>query len=109
MNYWDAQQGGQLEFHKELICLSAINIFLSITTVLGNTLILVALRKKCSLHPPSKLLFRCLATTDLGVGLIVGPLNVVYWMSLVHKEWNLCRLQQTQFSWQVLFCFPCPC
>ena len=71
--------------------LSAFNIFLSITAVLGNILILVALRKVSSLHPPSKLLFRCLATTDLCVGLVAEPLSVVYWMSVAHEQWNLCR------------------
>ena len=76
---------------EELIYLSAFNIFLSITAVLGNVLILVALRKVSSLHPPSKLLFRCLATTDLCVGLITEPLSVVYWMSLTHGQWKLCR------------------
>ena len=73
-----------------LIYLSAFNIFLSITAVLGNILILVALRKVSSVHPPSKLLLRCLATTDLCVGLISEPLSVVYWMSLAHEQWNLC-------------------
>ena len=77
--------------HEDLIYLSAFNIFLSITAVLGNTLILVALRKVSSLHPPSKLLFRCLATTDLCVGLITVPLNVVYSVSVAQEEWNLCR------------------
>ena len=78
--------------HEELIYLSAFNIFLSVTAVLGNILILVALRKVSSLHPPSKLLFRCLATTDLCVGLITEPLSVVHWMSLAHQaHWNLCR------------------
>ena len=77
--------------HEQLIYLSVFNIFLSITAVLGNTLILVALRKVSSLHPPSKLLFRCLATTDLCVGLITEPLGVVYWISLAHEDWNLCR------------------
>jgi len=71
--------------------LSAFNIFLSITAVSGNILILVALRKVSSLHPPSKLLFRCLATTDLCVGLITEPLSVVYWISLTREQWNLCR------------------
>ena len=40
----------------ELIFLWALNIFLSIAAFLGNTLILVALHKETSLHPPSKLL-----------------------------------------------------
>ncbi|CAH3016943.1 unnamed protein product, partial [Porites evermanni] len=44
-----------------------LNILLSITASLGNTLILIALRKVISLHSPTKLLFQCLAITDLGV------------------------------------------
>ena len=47
--------------------IAAVNILFSITASLGNTLILVALRKVTSLHPPTKLLFQCLAITDLGV------------------------------------------
>ena len=77
--------------HGEHIYPSALNIFLSITAVLGNILILVALRKVSSLHPPSKLLFRCLTTTDLCVGVITEPLSIVYWMSLAHEKWKLCR------------------
>ena len=83
--------GSASGIHEELTYLSALNIFLSITAVLGNTLILVALRKVSSLHPPSKLLFRCLATTDLCVGLITEPLSVVSWLSLTHEQWYLCR------------------
>ena len=77
--------------HKHLKYLSAFHAFLSITAVLGNILILVALRKVSSLHPPTKLLFRCLATTDLCVGLVAEPLSAVYWMSVADEEWNLCR------------------
>ena len=58
----------------QLTFISVLNSFLSITTFLGNALILVALRKESSLHPPSKILLRSLATTDLCVGLIVEPL-----------------------------------
>ena len=46
------------------ISFSAVNILLSITATLGNSLILVSLHKEFSLYPPSKLLYRCLATTD---------------------------------------------
>ena len=73
------------------IYFSAVNIFLSITAFLGNFLILVALNKESSLHPPSKLLYRCLAITDLLVGLVTQPLAATYWMSLVHEHWSLCR------------------
>ena len=56
--------------------LLALNIVTSITAFLGNVLIIVALRKVSSLHPHSKLLFQCLACTDLSVGLITQPLYV---------------------------------
>ena len=74
----------------QLISFSAINILLSITAFLGNFLILVALNKETSLHPPSKLLYRCLATTDLLVGIVTQPLYATYWLSLVHEHWSLC-------------------
>ncbi|XP_020627857.1 melanocyte-stimulating hormone receptor-like [Orbicella faveolata] len=74
------------------IYFTTFNIFLSITAFVGNTLILVALQKDSSLHPPSKLLLRCLATTDLCVGLFTEPLYVTYLLSLVSEERDpLCR------------------
>ena len=76
---------------QELVYLSAVNILLSVTAFLGNALILVALQKESSLHPPSKLLFRCLATTDLCVGLVIHPLATTYTISVVHEHWILCR------------------
>ena len=66
-----------------LAFLSALNILLSITATLGNTLILIALRKESSLHPPTKLLFRCLAVTDLCVGLVSHPLHATFFMSYI--------------------------
>ena len=78
------------EVHGELVFLSVINTFLSITAFLGNTLILVALRKDTSIHPPSKLLCRNLAITDLCVGIIVEPLYVAHWTSVVNKIWDIC-------------------
>ena len=54
----------------------ALNIFLSITASLGNVLILIVLHKVSSIYLPTKLFFRCLAVTDLGVGLIAQPLYV---------------------------------
>ena len=73
----------------ELIFLSALNIFLSITAFLVKTLILVALLKETSLHPPSNLLYRNLAITDLCVGIIVEPLQVTYSTSVVKKRWDI--------------------
>ena len=78
--------------HQQLsIFFLAVDILLSITAFAGNFLILVALHKESSLHPPSKLLYRCLATTDLLVGLVGHPLCALYWMSVVQEHWSLCR------------------
>ena len=76
------------------IAIAAVNIVLSITASLGNILILIALRKVTSIHPPTKLLFQCLAITDLGVGLISLPLMAanflaVYIKNLYLKIWNI--------------------
>ena len=79
------------EFKQQSISFSAVNILLSIKAILGNSLILVALHKESCLHPPSKLLYRCLAATDLLVGLVTQPHCDVYWMSVVYEHWSLCR------------------
>lgn len=53
-----------------------LNVFLSVIATIGNLLILVALRKVTSINSPTKLLFQCLAASDLCVGLIQQPLFV---------------------------------
>lgn len=78
--------------HKELIYLSVINIGLSVSAIVGNTLILIALHKESSLHAASKLLFRTLATTDLCVGLIAQPLFFSCWIFMGKKQWSFCRV-----------------
>ena len=77
--------------HDQLTLISVLNSFLSITAILGNALILVALRKESSLHPPSKHLLRTMTTTDLCVGLFVEPLNVTLIMLVMNEHWNICR------------------
>ena len=79
------------ELKQKFISFSAVNILLSITAILGNSLILVALHKESSLNPPSKLLYRCLATTDLLVGLVSQPLHAAYCISVVLEHWSICR------------------
>ena len=73
-----------------LIFLSAFNVLLAICSSLGNILILIALHKETSLHAPSKLFLRSLATTDLLVGVISEPLTITYWMSAVRKRQDDC-------------------
>ena len=76
---------------QQSIIFSAVNILFSIIALLGNSLILAALHKESALHPPSKLLYRCLATTDLLIGLAGQPLYATYYISLVYEDWDLCR------------------
>ena len=76
---------------QQSIYFTAVHILLSLMALFGNFLILVALHKVSSLHPPSKVLYRCLAATDLLVSIVSQPFTASYWMSLVHEEWYLCR------------------
>ena len=72
----------------------SVNVILSLTTLSGNILILFALQKDSPLHPPSKLLFRCLSFTDLCVGLISQPIFVTYLMVVKNKNWDICRITE---------------
>ena len=68
--------------------LAGLNIFLAIAASLGNALILIALHKVTSIYPPTKLLFRCLAVTDLLVGLISQTLYVTF-LFRFFTAWNV--------------------
>ena len=73
-------------FYNAFIVLSVFNIFLAITAILGNTLIFLALGRGSCLHPPSRLLIRSLAFTDLCVGLISQPLAALHAISILTKH-----------------------
>ena len=94
--------------HQRFTFSSTVLILLSITAFLRNSLILDALHKVYSLHPPSKLLHRSLAITDLLVGLVALPLYATYWMSLVQEHWSLCRyaFNAAYITGSVLFLVP---
>ena len=87
------------------IIFCSLNILLSITACLGNTLILIALRKVTSLYSPTKLLFQCLAITDLGVGLISQPLYVIYVFLINYnlKLWNIISILH-DITWGLSIC-----
>jgi len=66
----------------EKILIVVLNILLSTAAFFGNILIIAALQTiSTSLHLPTRPLFRCLAVTDLCVGLTAQPLLVSYLMS----------------------------
>ncbi len=80
---------------------SALHIFFSITASLGNGLILIALKNVSSIHPPTKVFLRCLAVTDLGIGLIVQPFFATYIMSRI-IEINANVLHYVKNIWEAL-------
>lgn len=81
--------------------LLVLNILLSITAFLSNVLILFSLRQVSSIHPPTKLFFRCLAVTDFCVGLIVQPLYVYVKDirgDVLYRVYNICGIISTILS-----------
>ena len=73
-----------------VIFLSAFNFVFSVIASTGNILILIALRRPSSLHPSSKVLLRCLATSDLCVGIILQPLVAILFVFVAKENWTLC-------------------
>ena len=93
------------EVNDQLIFIAVINIFLSITALLGNTLILAALHKETSLQPASEILYCNLAITDLCVGVIVQPVSAVYSLSEVNEKMIICYYRGlTGFIAAVILC-----
>jgi membrane protein YqaA with SNARE-associated domain len=66
---------------KLILAKKIIVILISIFTILGNTLVLVATWENKSLHQPNKYFIVCLAVADLLVGVFVGPV-IVYKLNL---------------------------
>lgn len=65
-----------------------MNSLLAITATLGNAVVLITILKNPSLHTPSNCLLFSLAVSDLGVGLIVQPLSVVYKISEMEEHFQ---------------------
>lgn len=91
---WQTFQAAACSLYSEVfldswsgyLCI-AINVALIITAITGNGLILAALRNCAELHPATKRLFLCLASTDLSVGLVTQPSFVIFLLSAVRKDW----------------------
>ena len=96
-----------MKLHGELIFLAVVNMFLSITAFLGNTLILVALHRESSRRPPFAfiVLYRNLAITDLCAGILVEPTYIAYLMSLMDKRFDICHYtRMTCFFTTLVLC-----
>ena len=83
---------------------AVLNICLSSTASLGNILILIAFHKVSSVHAPTKLLFRCLAVTDLLVGLITQPLFVITILSSVTEIHNIFYVSAAEAASSLILC-----
>ena len=80
------------------VFLFIFNTFFSIAASLGNALMLNVLRKVSSLHPPTKLLFVCLAATDLCIGFLVQPLFAT---TLLNSVIKLINVKIVYYLWEV--------
>lgn len=79
-----------LFFVASLVLLSGVNGVLLFVAVLGNAVILWVLRGVFSIHPPSRTLFYSLAASDICVGFIVQPFNLIYMISIAKGNAALC-------------------
>ena len=84
-SYYNATQYFSKAFY---IFACGINTIISISSTLGNILVLSAIRKCQSLHPPSKALLFSLAMTDLFVGIVVLPLFIAYHLTIILEMLN---------------------
>jgi len=87
-----------MDIFEELICattpedkpsvifLSVVNFHLSIIASIGNILILIALQKPTTLHPPTKVLLCFLATSDVCVGIVLQPLVAILFIAIVNEN-----------------------
>ena len=76
--------------YNQLIGFSVANVVLALTAVVGNTIILIALHKETSLHPPSKILLRSLTSSHLCLGVLTLVLQTS-WISIALKQWKTCQ------------------
>lgn len=77
-------------FVTSLVLVSTVNVFTLFAALIGNFLIVKVLRRVSSIHPPTRTLFYSLTASDLCVGLIVQPLNLIYMISSVTGNATLC-------------------
>ena len=83
--------GGSPVFAFSLGFALSVNVFLLFAGVVGNTLIVRIFHQVVSIHSSSRTLFYSLAASDLCVGFIVQPLNLVYLISNITGNRSLCK------------------
>ena len=78
-----------IDYRPFFVFIFSFNVLLAFTATLSNTLILIALHKVSSIHPPTKFLLRCLAISDFCVGVIAQPLFAAFLMGIASGNWPI--------------------
>lgn len=87
------------------IFLCTANVVLSTFAVVGNAVILLALRQCHSIHSPTKALFYSLAFSDFGVGMVAQPLQVAAGVAALQADLDLfCSVQPFYAAVAYYFC-----
>lgn len=87
------------------VFLCTANVVLSTFAVIGNAVILLALRQCRSIHSPTKALFYSLAFSDFGVGMVAQPLQVATGVATLQGDLNLfCSVQPFYAAVAYYFC-----
>ena len=74
------------DFYSFYIVSCVLNILLTFTAIVLNSVTIQALRKASSLSKPLRTLFLSLTFTDLGVGLLCHPFNIVFLIKWLRQE-----------------------
>ena len=82
------RMAGTGDFYPTLVANCFFNAFLLFTTLVLNIITIQALRKVSSFPKPLKTLLLSLAVSDLGVGLLVHPLNIVHLVMNIEQNTN---------------------
>ena len=79
-----------------------LNVLFGIITFVGNSTILLAIKKNRGLHSPSFVLLGCMAFSDLLVGLICQPLFVGFKIAEIERNFTVhcwLRMLQARSAW----------
>ena len=82
------RMAGTGDFYSTLVANCFFNAFLLFTALVLNIITIQALRKISSFPKPLKTLLLSLAVSDLGVGLLVHPLNIVHLVMNIEQNTN---------------------
>ena len=87
------------------VFLCIANVVFSISAIVGNSIILLALFQCRTIYSSSKALFYSLALSDFGVGMIAQPLQVATGLGALHGNLGLfCTIQPFYAAVAYFFC-----